>query len=180
MRPARIISGGQTGSDRAGLDVAIHLGIPWGGWAPRGWISEDGQVPRKYRQQRSPRYPGFTTSFLEAVEGPTAGGHAEWYRERTELNVRDCDATILFYMGDKTPGSRLTHKLCGQYGKVCQPVAICSSEGWGRVVKDIELVRYFISEQHLDGKILNIAGSRESKAPGIYAYVYTILREALR
>ena len=49
MRPGKIISGGQTGVDRAALDFAIERGIPWGGWAPAGWRSEDGAIPERYR-----------------------------------------------------------------------------------------------------------------------------------
>jgi hypothetical protein len=76
---AKIVSGGQTGADRAALDVAIGLGIATGGWVPRGRRAEDGAVPG--------RYVG-----MDETESPD-------YAERTRLNVRDSDATLILAFG---------------------------------------------------------------------------------
>lgn len=169
----KIVSGGQTGADRAGLDVARHLGIPWGGYAPRGWIAEDGKVPVHYRPRRSPHYPGFATSTLVAVEGPTAGGHAEWYRERTKLNIEAANFVLIFLMDAAfpTPGSRFTRDYCRETGTEWAFVAAAGREVPNAIRQALEMKK---------PKVLMVAGSRESKAPGIYAYTYVALREALK
>ena len=91
-RPAKIISGGQTGADMGGLLAAIDLGIRTGGWAPKGWITEAGPNPelREYGlvQHSSPNYP-----------------------PRTRMNCQDSDLTAIF--GDmKSPGCKLTLSIC--------------------------------------------------------------------
>ena len=86
----KIISGGQTGADRAALDAAIELGIPHGGWIPKGRLTEDGPLPDRY----------------QLVEMPTAS-----YPKRTEQNVIDSDGTLIVTHGKLTGGSALTQKL---------------------------------------------------------------------
>ena len=81
----KIVSGGQTGADRAALDVALELGLSTGGWIPRGRRAEDGAIPERYE---------------ELVESDS-----ESYERRTELNVRDSDATVVFSFGPPTGGS---------------------------------------------------------------------------
>lgn len=71
----KIVSGGQTGVDRAGLDFAIALGIPHGGWCPKGRKAEDGPIDNRYQLQETPRAD---------------------YLQRTEWNVRDNDGTVIF------------------------------------------------------------------------------------
>lgn len=75
MKIARIVSGGQTGADRAALDWAIEHGVPHGGWCPAGRRAEDGTIPARYQLE-------------ELLQG---GG----YRRRTKANVRDSDATLI-------------------------------------------------------------------------------------
>ncbi len=72
----RIISGAQTGADRAGIDAAIESGIPYGGWIPKGRKAEDGTVPETY------------TELQELIRGG--------YPKRTEQNVIDSDGTVIF------------------------------------------------------------------------------------
>lgn len=86
----KIISGGQTGADRAGLDVAIELGIPHGGWIPKGRKTEEGPLPAKYKlkEMRTTSYP-----------------------KRTEKNILDSDGTVIFTFGKLTGGSELTRRL---------------------------------------------------------------------
>lgn len=94
--PAKIVSGGQTGVDRAALEVAIALGIEHGGWCPAGRLSEDGSIPSRYelREADSPDYP-----------------------VRTELNVIDSDATLILYEGSIKGGTRLTRRICARVNK---------------------------------------------------------------
>ena len=93
----KIVSGGQTGADRAALDVAIELGLVAGGWIPRGRRAEDGTVPQRYE------------GLVEA--------ESESYDHRTERNVRDSDATVVFSFGPPTGGSALTARLARSLGK---------------------------------------------------------------
>ena len=73
--PERIVSGGQTGADRAALDWAIERGIPHGGWCPRGRRAEDGRIDRRYALRETPAHD---------------------YQQRTRWNVRDSDGTLIF------------------------------------------------------------------------------------
>lgn len=94
--PAKIVSGGQTGVDRAGLDVAIALGIDHGGWCPAGRLSEDGSIPSRYqlRETDSDEYP-----------------------VRTEQNVIDSDATLILYETELKGGTRLTRRMCRRHNR---------------------------------------------------------------
>ena len=94
--PAKIISGGQTGVDRAALDVAIRLGISHGGWCPRGRVAEDGRIPDHY----------------ELVENNSAN-----YPARTAQNVADGDATLVLFRGRVSGGTRLTVSICERMNK---------------------------------------------------------------
>jgi len=79
----KIISGGQTGADRAALDFAIKRGIPHGGWIPKGRKTEDGTLPEKYH----------------LLEMPTGS-----YSKRTEKNILDSDGTLIVSHGLLTGG----------------------------------------------------------------------------
>lgn len=96
----KIISGGQTGIDQIGLEIAEGLGYKTGGWMPRDWMTEDG--PQKATGERF--------NMQECDSG--------YYPVRTEMNVEDSDITLIFNstMG---PGSRLTQRLCRKHGKPC-------------------------------------------------------------
>lgn len=105
--PTRIVSGGQTGVDRAALDVAIAMGIEHGGWCPAGRRSEDGTVPSRYDLQEmdSPDYPA-----------------------RTEQNVIDSDATLILYEGRLKGGTLLTRRICRRHEKPYLDIKIDESE----------------------------------------------------
>lgn len=99
MRPVRIISGGQTGADQAALTAARDLGIPTGGTAPRGWMTETGPAP--------------WLADFGLVEHEQTG-----YQPRTRANVQNSDGTVIF--GDiESRGSRLTSRLCDEEFKWC-------------------------------------------------------------
>ena len=116
--PDRIVSGGQTGVDRAGLEVAIALGIDHGGWCPAGRLSEDGSVPSRY----------------QLTEMPTRD-----YPPRTEQNVIDSDATLIVYETRLKGGTLLTRRICQRQNKPYLLVKM------GR--DDAKSVRQWLAEQ---------------------------------
>lgn len=143
MRPLKIISGGQTGVDRAGLDAAIRMGIPHGGWCPKGRKAEDGVIPAKYR----------------LIEGPSPN-----YPWRTEANVRDSDVTLVYcHDSQASRGTALTMKYCGVYHKPCIDVLVTLAS-----FEFPDLGYCEIAEQVSGFAVINIAGPRESTNPGIY------------
>ena len=135
-----VISGGQTGVDRAALDAAMDAGIPIGGYCPKGRIAEDGTIPDKY----------------PLIEMESPGSHY-----RTEKNVIESDGTLILNRGELTQGTRLTKDFTVQYGKPSLVVQLDSAE----IVKPEQVVRW-LTGQYIS--VLNIAGPRESKSPGIY------------
>ncbi|WP_372894740.1 putative molybdenum carrier protein [Stieleria sp.] len=104
--PSRIVSGGQTGVDRAGLEVAIAYQIQHGGWCPKGRLSEDGSIPSRY----------------ELVEMETAE-----YPPRTEQNVIDSDATLILYEQRLKGGTLLTRRYATRWSKPFLSVAMDAS-----------------------------------------------------
>lgn len=149
-----IISGGQTGSDRGAHDAAIELGLDRGGWAPAGFAAEDGRIPEIY-----------ASTMREAKD---TGEHGRNLALRTRLNVQDSDATLLVTFAEQlTGGTRLTANVAKQQRKNCQCLVL-PSRGRSRIpdgVKDALLE--WIRVKHIE--VLNVAGPRESKEPGIQA-----------
>ena len=146
----KIISGGQTGVDRAALDVALELGIPCGGWCPKGRKAEDGPI--------NARYP------LQETESGA-------YPVRTERNVKDSDGTLILTDGPVTGGTEVTIKFAKRYEKPC----LVFDLGLGG---DPEIVRKWGQTNGV--RILNVAGPRESKTPGIHDRTVKFLRRILR
>jgi hypothetical protein len=149
----RIISGGQTGVDRAALDFAIAHGIEHGGWCPRGRAAEDGIIPARYQLQET-----------ESADPA----------QRTDHNVRDSDATLLITRDGKLSGGTLFTQRCAEkYGKwfliVCEQDDLAQSSA---------ILRAFIKEH--DVNILNVAGPRESQAQGLSSFVQKLLSLVLR
>jgi len=145
----KIISGGQTGVDRAALDAAIELGIRHGGWCPRGRLAEDGPIPERYQ--------------LTETESPD-------YPVRTEQNVVDSDATLILCCGRPAGGTELTWRLAERHAKPCLVVDL-------DLPLDPLAIRRWIAENRV--RVLNIAGPRESQSPGIAARAKALLREVL-
>lgn len=133
----RIISGGQTGVDRGALDAAIFLGIEHGGWCPRGRLAEDGRIPLRYE--------------LTELESPK-------YHVRTAQNVIDSDGTLILYENEVQGGTRLTLRLAREHDKPCLPIDLTEPV-------DYPATRQWIADQAIE--VLNVAGPRESSAPGI-------------
>jgi hypothetical protein len=141
-----IRSGGQTGVDRAALDVALELGLPCGGWCPRGRRAEDGPI--------DPRYP------LE--ETPWDG-----YPQRTEWNVRDSDGTLVLTREEADRGTALTIELAERSHKPCLVLDLNDQP-------NPALVRDWAEQYGV--RVLNVAGPRESSRPGIHAEAVSFLR----
>ena len=152
-RPIKIISGGQTGADRGGLDAAIALGIPHGGWCPLGRVAEDGRIPSVYRLKQHP---------------------SSDYPPRTALNIHDSDGTVVFVRGEPGRGSRLTISLAQKQKK---PWAVFDIDEVLAEGPGMSLFRFLRGWQP---KILNVAGSRESHAKGMQESVKRILVEEFR
>jgi len=148
----KIISGGQTGADRAALDIAMKLKIPAGGWCPADRRAEDGTIPD--------RYP------LTAISN--AG-----YRQRTRRNVADSDGTVILSSGKLTGGSAETARHAEQLNKPC---LVIDAEQMTTTEAAI-LLAVFILRHRIH--TLNVAGPRASKQPGIYAFVTDVLMKLL-
>lgn len=146
---AKLISGGQTGVDRAALDVAMALGLACGGWVPRGRRAEDGRVPPVYPMREAP---------------------SSAYAERTRLNVRDADATLILTRGEPVGGTALT---IAAARRLRRPVLIVDLEAAAGPAG----ARKWLNRHQV--RVLNVAGPRESGAPGIYAEACVFLRRLL-
>ncbi len=138
--------------------MAIRLGIPYGGWCPRGGRAEDLPDP-----------PGLLRAYPELVETPTANASV-----RTEWNVRDSDATLL--LTDRpdslSGGTALTRDLATRLGRAFLVTSTA----------EVETVRSWLQglrEQSGQPLVLNVAGPRESKEPGLYAAASRMLEQVL-
>lgn len=142
MKIQKIVSGGQTGVDRAALDFALEKGIEVGGWIPKGRRAEDGEISIKYRN---------------LVETKTRN-----YAQRTKLNVKDSDATLILSHGKLIGGSLLTLELAERFEKPFLHIDFEESE----IDKLLEKAKKWLDS--IDCKVLNVAGSRASKDSEIY------------
>ena len=150
----KIISGGQTGVDRAALDVAIRVGKPHGGWIPKGRLAEDGPLPSHYQLQEM---------------------STEAYDERTEKNVLDADGTLLISRGSPTGGTDLTRRMALKHGKQLLHIDL----NLGQSPADAaSLIASWIEMNRIE--TLNIAGPRASGDPGIYMDTVHILSHLLQ
>ena len=148
----KIVSGGQTGVDRAALDVALELGLPCGGWCPRGRQAEDGPI--------SESYP------LNELRSP-------FYSARTRLNVEDSDGTLVLTDRKPSGGTALTVDLAMNSSKPLLVVDLNKKKG-----EPICRTAAWLKENGI--KILNVAGPRESGSPGIYAKARMFMKELLK
>ncbi len=140
------MSGGQTGVDRAALDVALALAIPHGGWCPRGRRAEDGVIPPRYRLRETP---------------------SPHYAQRTAWNVRDSDATLVLSRPPLRGGTALTVRLARTLHRPClilDPAAL----------DEVEALRRTLATLHVE--TLNVAGPRASQQAGIYDQATVFLR----
>lgn len=148
----KIISGGQTGADIAGVDAAIAVGLTYGGWIPKGRRTENGALDIKYQLQ----------------EMATPG-----YPKRTERNVMEADGTVIFVSGKLTGGSDLTRKYAVKKNKPWLHIntKILS------VLQAVAQLEEWIKQEKI--KILNVAGRCASKDPEIYEITLAVLSKYL-
>lgn len=155
----KIVSGGQTGVDRGALQAAMDLGLDWGGWAPKGWVSEDGAIPALYRvrmrEHASPNYLG-----------------------RTRRNVMDSHATLI--IANSLPlsgGTQKTRFLCQEASR---PHFVVSLGDAAAVEKVRKWLGQFFAAAHPAPFVLNVAGPRQSKSGGIQKRARRFLAEVLK
>ena len=147
----KLVSGGQTGADRAALDFAIEHEIPHGGWCPAGRLAEDGCIPSRY----------------QLVETPSNS-----YSQRTEWNVRDSDGSLVFSIEPVlSGGAKETIEFARKHRK---PLLHLSQRG-GPATPEMELLR-FIRDNHV--QTLNVAGPRSSEEPQVAVFVREVLEKA--
>lgn len=143
MQLKKIISGGQTGVDRAALDAAIACNFEYGGWIPKGRLAEDGPIPFSYVLNETPLADS---------------------RQRTEWNVRDSDATLIISTLPLTGGTKFTETCAEKHNK---PILQIDHKSVFAHSINTKIIDWLIKN---DVTILNIAGPRESEDIGIYQY----------
>lgn len=148
----KIVSGGQTGVDRAVLDAALECGIDARGWCPEGRKAEDGVIPDKYPLKELPNAD---------------------YRQRTKKNVIDSDGTVIIYFGYPTGGTELTIAFCISENK---PYVLIDAE---EIVLDAAVVKVdkFIKDKSIT--TLNVAGPRAGGEPRAYDYARALIKEVI-
>ena len=153
VKTLKIISGGQTGIDRAALDVALERGIEAAGWCPAGRLDEFGKIPD--------RYP------VKELQG---GG----FTERTLQNVKDSDGTVVIYPGELRGGTEQTVRFCVELKRPHRLIdaSKLSVENAAKLIAD------FVRENKIG--ILNIAGPRQSEWPEGYDYASRVLSAFLQ
>jgi hypothetical protein len=149
----RIISGGQTGADRAGLDAAMACGIAHGGWCPKGRLAEDGPIPERYQ--------------LTETEGAS-------YLARTERNVKRSDGTAIITIGELAGGSARTADFARRHKK---PHLHLRLDGMSDE-QAVGSLRDFIAQHAV--RVLNVAGSRAGSEPEIYERCKTVITVLLQ
>ena len=149
MTIERIISGAQTGADRAALDAALACGIECGGWVPKGRLAEDGVIPDRYPNLR---------------ETPTRA-----YETRTRWNVRDSDATLILSHGPLSGGSEFTQSVAHETGRPVLHVDLVRLSGDDAIAA----IRAWLAP--LGGHTLNVAGPRASNDPAIHEETRAII-----
>jgi hypothetical protein len=152
IRLELIVSGGQTGADRAALDVAIELGIPHGGWVPKGRRTEAGPLPAEYRLKEMP---------------------TDSYPKRTEQNVIDSDGTLIISRRELKEGSDYTRKMALKHRKPW----IHIDANRQPIEPAVEMIRTWLSGNDIER--LNVAGPPASEDPQIYEATRRILKEVM-
>ena len=146
---SKIVSGGQTGVDRAALDAAMKRGVACGGWCPRGRRAVDGVIPARYPLQETP---------------------SDHYEERTRLNVLDSDGTLILNVGELAGGTAYTRDMTRLYHKPCLVLALDAAPEPQAVIE--------WARQHAI-QVMNVAGPRDDRQSGIYRLAYQFLSAVL-
>ena len=153
VKALKIISGGQTGVDRAALDVALRHGFGCGGWCPAGRLDEFGRIPDHYP--------------IQELQG---GG----FTERTLQNVKDSDGTVVIYSAELRGGTEQTVRFCVDLKRPHQLIdaSKISAEDATKLIAD------FVRKNKIG--ILNVAGPRQSEWPEGYDYAFRALSAFLK
>ena len=153
MKQTKIISGGQTGVDRAALDVALRRGVNCGGWCPVGRLDEFGKIPDQYPVQELP-----------------SGG----FTERTLQNVKDSDGTVVIYPAELRGGTEQTVRFCVDLKRPHKLIdaSKISAEAAAKLIGD------FVRENKIG--ILNVAGPRQTEWPEGYDYASRVMSAFLQ
>jgi len=155
----RIRSGGQSGVDRAALDCAVEAGLAYEGWCPAGGWAED-----------YPNPPGLLTMYPLLIETPSSDP-----AQRTEWNVRDSDVTLVLFTGEpssRSPGTVLTEEVAARLRRPCIKAPLMDSSQSHMVARALASILD-------DDGVLNVAGPRESEAPGAYSLARLFVRSVL-
>ncbi len=154
MKISKIVSGAQNGADRGGLDAAIYCELPYGGWVPKGRRAEDGEIPDAY------------TGLRETA--------TRAYLVRTEANVVDSNATVVMACGLPAGGTTSTCAFAEKHGRPHLVVNLAAD----RKAATATIVDWLASLPMPEG-VLNVAGSRESKVPGIQAATQAVMIDVI-
>ncbi len=150
MSLKKIVSGGQTGVDRGALDAALSINFPCGGWCPKGRHAEDGPIDDGYPLKEAP---------------------SSDYKERTYLNARDSDGTLIICHGSPSGGTGLTIRYAEELNK---PYFIYDLDSSCQLSK----LTNWLKENQIE--TLNVAGPRASKAPGISELTFRLISQLLK
>jgi hypothetical protein len=145
---SKIVSGGQTGADRAALDAALENNFPIGGYCPGNRMAEDGPIDKKYN--------------LAEIDGG--------YPQRTRMNVENSDGTLIFYQADLAGGTEQTLAFCIHAQKPYKLIDIdlASEETAAGIILE------FIEKNSIG--VVNVAGPRLSECPPIYGFVKNTIK----
>lgn len=155
----RVISGGQTGADRGGIDAAFELGLETGGTAPQGWRTSRGPDPELAKL-------GLTQDISAA------------YPPRTRLNVKNSDGTVIIGTRMQSPGSVLTHSLCVQHGKPCKQIGLPEDYTNEEVLEHAKVLAAWIRKKKI--MVLNVAGNRDEFASYLHHHLtFKLIQAAL-
>ena len=151
---SKIISGGQTGVDRAALEVAVFLEIPHGGWCPKGRRAEDGPIPETFNLIE-------TSSFNYAI--------------RTEKNVVESDGTLIIFRDVITRGTGLTVTCAKRHQRPCLSIDLATivSRNEDGTEEASQKILHWLAHENIN--VLNVAGPRESTTPNINSQSHTLL-----
>ena len=147
----KIISGGQTGVDRAALDAAINLAVAHGGWIPKGRITEAGPLPEKYKLKET---------------------RSSSYADRTEKNVQDGDGTLIIARGLLTGGTEYTREMAIKHKRPWLQIDLSQMAAF----QAASAINQWILQNEIE--ILNVAGPRASKDPAVYQEALNIIESA--
>jgi Circularly permutated YpsA SLOG family len=138
----KIISGGQTGADRAAFDFALEQGIEISGFVPKNRMAEDGEISAKYPNLLETR-----------AKNPV---------RRTEMNVKYSDATLILSHGELTGGSKRTLQLAEKHHKPSLHLDFAEMN----IKEAVAITKKWLKS--INCEELNVAGARASKDPHIY------------